>query len=185
MILECADWPRLDGAANSREGDSRITKPQDLMTRQIHLGLFMQGTGNHVAGWRMPGAYTNYQSMEVCLGLARIAERGKFDMLFSGDGYGVQRGQQPSRRIALSAHSDVLRHRHGDDACRPRGHRLDDLQRSLHGGARLRDARFHLERARRLERRHDGAIGRRCGFSAASIPITRSATRRRPNSFGS
>lgn len=66
------------------------------MTRQIHLGLFMQGTGNHIAGWRMPGAYTHYQSMDVCMGIARIAERGKFDMLFSGDGYGVKPGQQPS-----------------------------------------------------------------------------------------
>lgn len=66
------------------------------MTRQIHFGLFMQGAGNHVAGWRMPGAFTNYHTMEVCLSLARTAERGKFDMLFSGDGYGVRVGQQPS-----------------------------------------------------------------------------------------
>ena len=42
------------------------------------------------------GAFTNYHTMDVCMSLARTAERGKFDMLFSGDGYGVRRGQQPS-----------------------------------------------------------------------------------------
>jgi FMN-dependent oxidoreductase (nitrilotriacetate monooxygenase family) len=71
------------------------------MTRQIHLGLFMQGTGNHIAGWRMPGAYDSYQSIDVCLSLARIAERGKFDLLFSGDGYGARPGGHPSSSARL------------------------------------------------------------------------------------
>ncbi len=72
------------------------------MPRQIHLGLFMQGAGNHVAGWRMPGAFTNYHTMDVCMSLARTAERGKFDMLFSGDGYGVRRDSNPPAPRASS-----------------------------------------------------------------------------------
>ena len=29
-----------------------MTKPG----RQMHLGVFVLGTGNHIAGWRYPGA---------------------------------------------------------------------------------------------------------------------------------
>jgi FMN-dependent oxidoreductase (nitrilotriacetate monooxygenase family) len=71
------------------------------MTRQIHFGLFMQGTGNHVAGWRMPGAYDSFQSVDVCLSLARIAERGKFDLLFAGDGFSLRPGVHPSSAARL------------------------------------------------------------------------------------
>src|SRR5262249_19454805 len=78
-----------------------LSHHKGAMTRQIHLGLFMQGTGNHVAGWRMPGAYDSYQSLDVCLSLARTAERGKFDLLFSGDGYGVRPGAHPSQIAPL------------------------------------------------------------------------------------
>ena len=71
------------------------------MTRQIHLGLFMQGTGNHVAGWRLPGAHASFQDIDVCVSLARTAERGKFDILFAGDGYGVRAGSHPSQAARL------------------------------------------------------------------------------------
>jgi FMN-dependent oxidoreductase (nitrilotriacetate monooxygenase family) len=55
------------------------------MKRQMHLGLFLQGTGVHPAGWRMPGAYDSFQDIGVVQSIARIAERGKFDMIFMSD----------------------------------------------------------------------------------------------------
>jgi FMN-dependent oxidoreductase (nitrilotriacetate monooxygenase family) len=53
--------------------------------RQMHLGVFVLGTGNHIAGWRYPGAADSFQSLPVIQQIARIAERGKFDLLFLGD----------------------------------------------------------------------------------------------------
>ncbi|MBX9750701.1 MAG: LLM class flavin-dependent oxidoreductase [Roseococcus sp.] len=53
--------------------------------RQMHLGVFVLGTGNHIAGWRYPGAADSFQSLPVIQEIARIAERGKFDLLFLGD----------------------------------------------------------------------------------------------------
>ena len=71
------------------------------MARQIHFGLFMQGTGNHVAGWRLPGSYDSFQDIDVCVALAKAAERGKFDLLFAGDGYGARPGAHPSQAARL------------------------------------------------------------------------------------
>src|SRR4051812_29248043 len=55
------------------------------MTRQMHIGLFLLGTGSHPAGWRYPGAYDSFTDLEVILDIAQTAERGKFDFLFMGD----------------------------------------------------------------------------------------------------
>ncbi|PZW50921.1 FMN-dependent oxidoreductase (nitrilotriacetate monooxygenase family) [Humitalea rosea] len=51
----------------------------------MHLGVFVLGTGNHIAGWRYPGAADSFQSLPVIQEIARTAERGKFDLLFLGD----------------------------------------------------------------------------------------------------
>ena len=32
------------------------------MKRQMHLGLFILGTGSHVAGWRYPDAVDTFQN---------------------------------------------------------------------------------------------------------------------------
>ena len=55
------------------------------MKRQMHLGLFILGTGSHVAGWRYPGAMTSFQDFDQVQEIARIAERGRFDLIFMGD----------------------------------------------------------------------------------------------------
>lgn len=55
------------------------------MPRQMHLGLFLQGTGVHPAGWRIPGAYDSFQNLDFVTAIARSAERGKFDMIFMSD----------------------------------------------------------------------------------------------------
>jgi len=55
-------------------------------TRQMHLGVFVLGTGNHSAGWRYAGAATSNNDLSVIQAIARIAERGRFDLLFVSTG---------------------------------------------------------------------------------------------------
>ncbi|MBO1073335.1 LLM class flavin-dependent oxidoreductase [Roseomonas marmotae] len=56
-----------------------------MSRRMIHLGLLVLGAGNHVAGWRMPDAEFGSQNLPLLQRIARIAERGRFDMLFFAD----------------------------------------------------------------------------------------------------
>jgi alkanesulfonate monooxygenase SsuD/methylene tetrahydromethanopterin reductase-like flavin-dependent oxidoreductase (luciferase family) len=64
--------------------------------RQMHLGVFVLGTGNHSAGWRYDGAFTTSCSLPVMTSIARIAERGKFDLFFISDAVVMDPGDHPS-----------------------------------------------------------------------------------------
>jgi N-acetyl-S-(2-succino)cysteine monooxygenase len=64
--------------------------------RQMHLGVFVLGTGNHSAGWRYQGATASNCSWPVLQSIARIAERGKFDLFFISDGLAMDAGDHPS-----------------------------------------------------------------------------------------
>ncbi len=64
--------------------------------RQMHLGVFVLGTGNHSAGWRWEGATTNNASWPVMVQIAQIAERGKFDLFFISDSVVMDPGDHPS-----------------------------------------------------------------------------------------
>ncbi|MGE5270028.1 MAG: LLM class flavin-dependent oxidoreductase [Thiohalocapsa sp.] len=64
--------------------------------RQMHLGVFVLGTGNHSAGWRYEGAATSSCELPVIQEIARIAERGRFDLLFVSDGLVMDPGDHPS-----------------------------------------------------------------------------------------
>ena len=64
--------------------------------RQMHLGVFVLGTGNHSAGWRYEGAAVSNNDLAVIQEIARIAERGKFDLLFISDGLVMEPGDHPS-----------------------------------------------------------------------------------------
>jgi FMN-dependent oxidoreductase (nitrilotriacetate monooxygenase family) len=64
--------------------------------RQMHLGVFVLGTGNHSAGWRYEGAATSSCDLAVMQQIARTAERGKFDLLFISDGLDMDPGDHPS-----------------------------------------------------------------------------------------
>lgn len=55
------------------------------MTRQMKLGLFLLGTGSHIAGWRYPGALTSFIDLDALQKIAATAERGKMDLIFVGD----------------------------------------------------------------------------------------------------
>ena len=64
--------------------------------RQMHLGVFVLGTGNHSAGWRYEGAATSNNDLAVIQEIGRIAERGRFDLLFISDGLVMDPGDHPS-----------------------------------------------------------------------------------------
>jgi N-acetyl-S-(2-succino)cysteine monooxygenase len=64
--------------------------------RQMHLGVFVLGTGNHSAGWRYGGAATSNNDLSVIQEIARQAERGKFDLVFVSDGLAMDPGDHPS-----------------------------------------------------------------------------------------
>jgi N-acetyl-S-(2-succino)cysteine monooxygenase len=84
--------------------------------RQMHLGVFVLGTGNHSAGWRYDGAFTTSCSVPVMQSIVQIAERGKFDLFFISDGVAMDTGDHPSfinrfePLTLLAALSMVTRH---------------------------------------------------------------------------
>ncbi|MFM1652124.1 LLM class flavin-dependent oxidoreductase [Brevibacillus sp. B_LB10_24] len=67
--------------------------------KQLKLGVFLAGTGHHVASWRHPQAQPD-RSLDFAYfqQLAQTAERGKLDMLFLAD----------SLSIAPDSHPNVL-----------------------------------------------------------------------------
>jgi FMN-dependent oxidoreductase (nitrilotriacetate monooxygenase family) len=71
------------------------------MKRQMHLGLFILGTGSHVAGWRYPGAVDSFQDFPAIQEIGRTAERGKFDMIFMGDNLYADASAHPSYTLRL------------------------------------------------------------------------------------
>ncbi|WP_043829414.1 LLM class flavin-dependent oxidoreductase [Muricoccus aerilatus] len=71
------------------------------MTREMHLGLFLLGTGSHVAGWRYPGAVDSFQDMAALRRIAETAERGRFDMIFMGDNLYAEPAAHPSYTLRL------------------------------------------------------------------------------------
>ena len=87
-----------------------------MSKRQMHLGVFVLGTGNHSAGWRWEAAYATSCSFAVMQSIASIAERGKFDLLFISDSVVMDPGDHPSfvnrfePMTLLAALSVVTRH---------------------------------------------------------------------------
>jgi N-acetyl-S-(2-succino)cysteine monooxygenase len=71
------------------------------MPRQMHLGVFILGSGHHVAGWRMPGAAAGAENLPLLQHIARTAERGKFDLIFLADALNAAPGMHPSVLVRL------------------------------------------------------------------------------------
>ena len=71
------------------------------MKRQMHLGLFILGTGSHVAGWRYPGAVDSFQDFPAIRRIGQTAERGKFDLIFMGDNLYADAQAHPSYTLRL------------------------------------------------------------------------------------
>src|SRR5215467_5115993 len=77
------------GGARAREEHPPGAIRRTNMTasqRQMHLGVFVLGTGNHSAGCRI----------QVMQSIATIAERGKFDLFFISDSAVMDAGDHPS-----------------------------------------------------------------------------------------
>src|SRR5437763_5469681 len=64
--------------------------------RQMHLGVFVLGTGNHMAGWRNEGSFATHMELPAMQEIARIAERSKFDLLFISDSMVMDPTDHPS-----------------------------------------------------------------------------------------
>jgi len=68
----------------------------NAINRQMHMGVFVLSTGNHTAGWRYEGAATSHIELPVIQEIARIAGRGKFDLLFISDAMVMDPTDHPS-----------------------------------------------------------------------------------------
>ncbi|MFB5675298.1 LLM class flavin-dependent oxidoreductase [Paenibacillus terreus] len=64
--------------------------------RKLKLGLFIQGAGHHVAGWRHPEAHSGSENFDLITQLAQKAEQAKLDMIFLADGLTTSAGSPPS-----------------------------------------------------------------------------------------
>ncbi|MFG1192461.1 LLM class flavin-dependent oxidoreductase [Xanthobacter flavus] len=71
------------------------------MTRKMHFGLFLLGTGSHIAGWRVPGAVDTFEDIEAVRRIAATAERGLFDLIFMGDNLNADPSAHPSYTARL------------------------------------------------------------------------------------
>ena len=77
--------------------------------RQIRLGLSMRGYGYHAAAWRHPDApHGATLDINYYAGNARIAERGKFDMVFLADGIGIRGKDEPAGALCRSSQNVEL-----------------------------------------------------------------------------
>jgi N-acetyl-S-(2-succino)cysteine monooxygenase len=67
----------------------------------MHLGMFLQGAGHHVAGWRYPGADSGGENLPHLVRQAVAAERARFDMVFLADGLTSSEDGHPSQIARL------------------------------------------------------------------------------------
>lgn len=65
--------------------------------KQIKLGVFLAGTGHHIASWRHPEAPSDASmNLDYFKELAKTAERGKLDMLFLADSLSIDSKSHPN-----------------------------------------------------------------------------------------
>src|SRR5512135_668552 len=69
----------------SRRGRATLAILEE-MAPMMKLGLFLHGSGHHIAAWRHPdvSAEAN-QDIQSYVTAARTAERGRFDLVFNAD----------------------------------------------------------------------------------------------------
>ena len=80
--------------------------------RELHLNLFMDGFGHHLASWRHPNSDLNQSAFQRFLKAAKVAEQGKLDAVFFADSLAMEpsivasgkaRGHEVEPLTALSA----------------------------------------------------------------------------------
>ncbi|HTQ84411.1 MAG TPA: LLM class flavin-dependent oxidoreductase [Pseudolabrys sp.] len=67
----------------------------------MHLGVFILGTGHHVAGWRVDGAEAGAENVSLIVRIAQTAERAKFDLVFFADALNTGPKVHPSVMVRL------------------------------------------------------------------------------------
>src|SRR6476661_5944779 len=68
-------------AQSNAKQATRMTAP-----RQIKLGMFLRPAAHHIAGWRHPDAWADGGlDFAKYVEMAKTAERGLFDLMFSAD----------------------------------------------------------------------------------------------------
>jgi alkanesulfonate monooxygenase SsuD/methylene tetrahydromethanopterin reductase-like flavin-dependent oxidoreductase (luciferase family) len=79
-------------------------------TRRLHLGVFLDGAGHYASAWRHSASPTDrFFQLDYYKQLASTAERGKFDMVFFSDRYGIpDRYGDHFRATVRSLHSAHL-----------------------------------------------------------------------------
>jgi alkanesulfonate monooxygenase SsuD/methylene tetrahydromethanopterin reductase-like flavin-dependent oxidoreductase (luciferase family) len=72
-------------------------------SRQMHLGIMVYPTGQHVSGWRLPEAepHAGSENLAQQIWIAQTAERGKFDMVFFADALSTGPNYHPSTIVRL------------------------------------------------------------------------------------
>jgi N-acetyl-S-(2-succino)cysteine monooxygenase len=68
---------------------------------QMHLGVFILGSGHHVAGWRLEGAQAGAENFQLIERIAQTAERAKFDLVFFADALNTGPKVHPSVLVRL------------------------------------------------------------------------------------
>jgi FMN-dependent oxidoreductase (nitrilotriacetate monooxygenase family) len=67
--------------------------------RRMHIGVYAMGTGNHIAGWRHPGASTSGEDLDNFIQIAQICEAAKLDFVFTGDTPACQLDDHPGSML--------------------------------------------------------------------------------------
>ncbi len=71
--------------------------------QQIKLGLSMRGLGYHAGAWRLPDVPPGgAMDLRHYLNVTRLAESGKFDMVFLADGIGIRGRDEPAGALCRS-----------------------------------------------------------------------------------
>lgn len=70
------------------------------MTKKMALGVFLMGTGHHIASWRHPDATADAsENVAFFKEVAKKAEEGKLDMLFLSDGLSFNELSHPAELV--------------------------------------------------------------------------------------
>lgn len=68
----------------------------------MHLGIFVLGTGHHIAAWRHEDVPAEAaEDFRFYKNIAELAEKGKFDMLFLSDGLTFDHLSHPAEQVRL------------------------------------------------------------------------------------
>lgn len=73
-----------------------------MSKREMHLGIFILGTGHHMAAWRHPNVPADgAEDFQFFKKVAQMAEKGKMDMLFLSDGLTFHSLSHPAEQVRL------------------------------------------------------------------------------------